>query len=120
PVVLAVLPIPRSLHLEALLLGEGGLTILASSEAADAACPLCGQRSARVHSRYARTLADLPWADGIVQLRVHARKFFCANDACPRQVFAERLAGIAEAYARRTDRQRDALEAIAFAAGGEA
>jgi transposase len=119
-VVLAVLPIPRSLHLEALLLGEGGLTILASSEAADAACPLCGQRSERVHSRYARTLADLPWAGGIVQLRVHARKFFCVNDTCPRQVFAERLAGVAEAYARRTDRQRDALEAIAFASGGEA
>src|SRR4029453_15682673 len=87
PVVLAVLPIPRSLHLEALLLGEGGLTILASSEAADAASPLCGQRSERVHSRYARTLADLPWAGGIVQLRVHARKFFCVNDTCPRQVF---------------------------------
>ena len=116
----AALPIPRSLHVEALLLGEDGLTILASSEATDAPCPLCGRRSDRVHSRYGRTLADLPWAKLAVHLRVRVRKFFCDNDACPRTIFAERLVGVAQACARRTDRQREALTAIAFAAGGEA
>ncbi|MFL5332590.1 MAG: ISL3 family transposase [Geminicoccaceae bacterium] len=116
----AVLPIPRSLHVETLLLDEERLTILASSAAADAPCPLCGQRSERVHSHYARSLADLPWADVAVHLRVHVRKFFCDNAACPRRVFAERLAGVAQACARRTDRQRGALTAIAFALGGEA
>jgi transposase len=55
-----------------------------------------------------------------VRFRVRVRKFFCDNDACPRTVFGERLAGIAQAYARRTDRQREALTAIAFAQGGEA
>ena len=116
----AALPIPRSLHAEALLLGEAELTILASSAATDAPCPLCGRRSDRVHSRYGRTLADLPRAKLAVRLRRRVRKFFCDNDACPRAIFAERLVGVAQAHARRTDRQREALTAIAFALGGEA
>jgi transposase len=116
----AVLPIPRSLHVETLFLAEDGLTILASPAAADAPCPCCGQRADRIHSRYTRTLADLPWATLLVHLRVRARKFFCDNAACPRQIFAERLADVACASARRTDRQQTALTAIAFAVGGEA
>jgi transposase len=119
-VVPACLPIPRSLHVEALLLAEDGLTILVGAEAPNAPCPLCGWRSGRVHSRYARTPADLPWATLAVRLRVDVREFFYANDACPRQIFAERLTGIAQAHARRTDRQCAALTAIAFALGGEA
>jgi len=116
----ARLPIPRSLRVETLLLEEAGLTILASSEATDVRCPLCGDPTDRVHSRYVRTLADLPWAGVPVRIRVRARRFFCDNGACPRTIFAERLAAVAPAYAHRTDRQRDALEAIAFVAGGEA
>jgi transposase len=112
--------VPPTLHVEALLLADDGLTILASPAGTDAPCPLCGQRSGRVHSRYARSLADLPWATLAVRLRVQVRKLFCDNAACPRQVFAERLDGVAQARARRTDRQREALTAIAFAVGGEA
>src|SRR6266545_4966375 len=119
-VVPACLPIPPSLHVEALLLDQAGLTILAASEPTGVRCPLCRQRSDRIHSRYARTLADLPWATLTVRLRVQVRKFFCDNPACPRTIFAERLDGVAQAYARRTERQRDALTAIAFALGGEA
>jgi transposase len=116
----AVLPVPRSLHVETLLLGKEGLTILASSEATGVRCPVCGEPADRAHSRYTRTLADLPWAGVAVCLRIRARRFFCANPTCPRTIFAERLAGIAPASAHRTDRQREALEAIAFVAGGEA
>jgi transposase len=105
---------------EALLLGDDGPTIRAASAVEAAGGPLCGERADRVHSRCVRTLADLPWATLAVRLRVHARKFFCDNAGCPRRVFAERLAGVAQASARRTDRQGEALTAIAFAAGGEA
>jgi transposase len=55
-----------------------------------------------------------------VSLRVQARQFFCDNPTCPRLVFAERLGGVAQPGAHRTDRQRTVLEAIAFALGGEA
>ncbi len=58
----AALPIPRSLRVEALLLGEAGLTILAASAATSAPSPLCGQRSDHIHSRDTRTPADLPRA----------------------------------------------------------
>jgi transposase len=52
-------------------------------------------------------------------LHVEVRRFFCANPTCPRQIFAERLAGIAPA-AHRTDRQRTRLTDLALALGGEA
>jgi hypothetical protein len=113
-VVAASLLIPPSLHVDALLLGKDGVTIRAVSEATEVRCPICGEPSDRVHSRYERTLADLPWA------RFAVRKFFCGNPACPRATFAERLAGIASAFAHRTDRQRDRLTDLALALGGEA
>ena len=116
----ASLLIPPSLRVEALLLGDDGVTIRAVSEATDVRCPICGEPADRVHSRYTRTLADLPWARFAVHFRVQVRRFFCDNPACPRTIFAERLAGIAEAFAHRTARQRDALTRIAVGIGGEA
>jgi hypothetical protein len=78
----AARPILQSLQVEALLLEDGGRTILASSDIA-ATCPRFRRRSDRVHSRYARSLADLPRSSVAVSLRVRVRGFFCANDACP-------------------------------------
>src|SRR5215216_5367105 len=85
----AVLPIPRSFHVETLLFDEVGLTILVAAEATDVRCPVCGEPAERIHSRYARTLADLPWAGVAVRVRVQARRFFCDNPTCPRSIFAE-------------------------------
>jgi transposase len=48
------------------------------------------------------------------------RKFFCDEPACERRIFAERLDEVARVHARSTNRQREALEWIAFALGGEA
>lgn len=36
-------------------------------------CPVCGGRSSRVHSRYERTLADLPWEGVPVRLLLRAQ-----------------------------------------------
>jgi hypothetical protein len=55
-----------------------------------------------------------------VRLRVRVHKFFCDEPICEREIFAERLEGVACVYARSTDRHRQALEWIAFALGGEA
>ena len=55
-----------------------------------------------------------------MRLRVRVRKFFCDGPSCERRIFAERLRNMAGVYARGTDRQREALEWIAFALGGEA
>ena len=112
--------IPPSLHVAALLLGDDGVTIRAVSEATGVCCPVCGEPSDRVHSRYERTLADLPWARFAVRFRLQVRRFFCENPACPRTIFAERLAGIAPAFAHRTEQQRERLTDLALALGGEA
>lgn len=100
----ACLPIPPLLHVEALLLGDDGLTILAASEVETARCPLCGEPAVRVHSRYMRALTDLPWATLTVRLQARVRKFFCDNDACPRKIFGERLEDVTADHAQRTER----------------
>src|SRR5207248_1006395 len=85
-----------------------------------ATCPVCQTASARVHSRYTRTLADKPLGRAPLRLRVTARRFTCGNADCPRAVFAEPLGDLAPAHARTTAGLADAHTAIGFTAGGEA
>jgi transposase len=73
-----------------------------------------------VHSRYGRTLADLPWLGVAVSVQLTVRRFVCGNADCIRRVFGERLPGIVAPYARRTARLSEAFELIGFALGGEA
>ncbi|QEL17766.1 transposase family protein [Limnoglobus roseus] len=54
--------------------------------AAAADCPACHRPSDRVHSRYARTVADLAVLDRRVIVRVSARRFFCPNPGCERAI----------------------------------
>lgn len=112
--------IPDPLHVDALSFDGDSLTISGCLRGSEAHCPVCGQPSRRVHGRYTRTLADLPWSGMPVRLRVRVRKFFCDQPTCERRIFAERLKEVARVRARGTDRQREALEWIAFALGGEA
>src|SRR3712207_3285455 len=56
-----------------------------------AQCPTCGCASARVHSHYQRTVADLPIAGWRVYLHLDVRKFRCTNSACTQRIFCERL-----------------------------
>lgn len=83
-------------------------------------CPLCQGPSHRIHSRYERTLKDLP----VVQLRLTiilaVCKFFCLNDRCSRRIFTERLPAVVAAWARRTARYTDRLKAMGLALGGAA
>lgn len=96
------------------------VTVVASHGTSSAPCPDCSHPSRRIHSRYTRKLADLPWANVPVRLRISVRKLYCDNPACPRRIFAERLGGVAKPYARRTDRHAEALELVALALGGRA
>ena len=112
--------IPNGLSVTGLNLEFDSITVHTRSNSATARCPICKQLSRQVHSKYIRSLADLPWAGLPVCFRVSVRRFYCANGVCPRKVFAERLDGVTSEYGRRTDRQRRALENIAFSLGGEA
>jgi transposase len=65
-------------------------------------------------------LPNLPWATFQVRLEVRVRKFFCANQACLRRIFTERLPDVAKPWARRTLRLADSLLAVGVALGGRA
>jgi transposase len=84
-----------------------------------AACPLCQQCSEQVHSRYLRTVADVPCGARRVILSLTVRKFVCSISTCPRKIFTERLPELVETYARKTIRLISTLQAIGLAAGGE-
>lgn len=116
----ASLVVPDQIRVEDMLLDDHGLTIHARTDSHYAKCPKCGRSSSRIHGCYVRILADLPWCGTPVRLRVRVQKFFCDEPACEREIFAERLDETTRPYARGTDRQREALEWIAFALGGEA
>jgi transposase len=84
-----------------------------------ARCPCCGCVSRRVHSRYVRHLTDAPLRQVQVSIELHVRKFYCDKLGCERTIFAERVTGFAESYARRTIQLDELLRLIAFANGGE-
>ncbi len=116
-----VLPlIPAGLAVVEVVSTADHVVITSSPHQPSAACPTCAQVSQRLHSRYQRTLADLPWQGRPVKLQVQARRFRCLNPSCNRQTFAERLAGVAPAAARRTERLGDLQGHLAHALGGEA
>jgi transposase len=94
------------------------LTVVSTQEAR--ACPVCGHPSTHVHSRYQRTLADLPGQGLRLRFQLGVRRFYCRVRDCVRQVFCERLEGLARSYARQTQRLAACLELIAQALGGHA
>src|SRR5437879_5041147 len=98
----------------------GVVAITLGSARTAVACPLCGKTTTRAHSRYARTLADLPWQGLAVSLRLEARRFFCATATCPRRIFAERFPGLTAPKSRRSGRLTALFPAIGVALGGEA
>jgi len=69
------------------------------------ACPGCGSRSERAHSRYRRGLADLPISGRPVRLAVVVRRFHCDAVLCRRRIFTEQFdGGVVAPRARRTGR----------------
>jgi transposase len=116
---LDLLPGDVRLRLEDLVLTSSAAVALLVSTAPTAACPRCGTESDRLHSRYRRTVADLPCQDRPLILRLVVRRSRCGQSDCPQSVFCERLAGLLKANARSTLRLAGAHRSIGFALGGE-
>ncbi|WP_406326700.1 ISL3 family transposase [Streptomyces sp. NBC_00203] len=66
------------------------------------ACPECGRVSARVHSRYCRTLADVAVGGRPVLIGLSVRRLFCDSRDCGRRTFAEQVEGLTVRYQRRS------------------
>ncbi len=111
--------LPEGLYLESPSVETGRVGIRVASGANRPRCPVCGIVSSRTHSRYLRTVSDLPWHGISVELEVRARRFFCDEPSCERSIFCERLPDVA-ARARKTRRLEGALLAIMLELGGRA
>jgi transposase len=96
------LPHLDGLHVDRVTSTGGGVEIEARCRSAGAACPACGAWSSRVHSGYARTVADSPAGGRPVLIRLRVRRFFCASPACERFTFAEQVEGLTGRYLRRS------------------
>jgi transposase len=115
-----LLPETNGLQLQEVEISEEELLLVLKTTEPGCPCPVCGAMTARVQSHYQRTLQDLPWGDLRVRLRLQVRRFYCSQAHCPRRIFTERLPDLAQAYARRTNRLRDALLEVGWVLGGEA
>ena len=113
-------PSSTELRVEQLTVTGDLITITASGRRETVPCPACGTTAMRVHSRYQRTLADLPWQGTRVRLAATVRRFFCDVAGCERRIFAERLPETAARYARCTGRAATLVELVGFALGGRA
>jgi transposase len=115
-----LLPAPHQIHVTCLIPTTSAILAHAEAIAATAVCPRCGHLSSHIHSRYTRTVADLPWHSVPFQIRLRVRKFFCDEPSCDQRVFTERLPGVVAPSARRTVRLTAWMAAIGFALGGAA
>ncbi|MBZ0303581.1 MAG: ISL3 family transposase [Anaerolineae bacterium] len=117
-----LVPDAEQVRLDTMFVLEGSAQIVLelTANTGASACPLCHQRSTKVHSRYHRHLTDLPWADLPVSISLSVRRFFCPNAHCPRAIFCERLPGVVAPWARRTERLAAVQQAIGLALGGAA
>lgn len=115
-----LLPSIEGLHVDYLEAIGDPVVVHMSAHAPCARCPVCGSASERIHSHYYRTLADLPWAHCSVRIRLRARKFFCDNPVCKRDIFTEPLPELTARYARKTKRLQAELYLIGYSLGGRA
>jgi hypothetical protein len=115
-----LLPHLAGVVVEAVEAAAGLLLVTARARAPEASCPKCGTMSGRVHSRYARTLADAAAGGRPVVIALAVRRFFCADPDCPRKTFAEQVDGLTTRYARKTPLLAGMLGSIAVALAGRA
>src|SRR3984885_12506950 len=114
------LPDPSCLTLTDVSWQGGIMMMIVSATTVGAACPRCGAHSAHIHSRYWRTLRDLPCYGVAVRICLRTHRFYCRSRDCRCRIFTQRLPVVAAPYGRKTCRDRDALLAIGYALGGEA
>jgi transposase len=98
---------------------DSGFVFHLSSRTRRSVCPYCREASRSIHSRYQRSLSDLPCITHGTSIRVTVRRFRCRNVACSKQTFAERFEGLLVPYARYTNRLSKLFRQVGLKVGGE-
>jgi zinc-finger of transposase IS204/IS1001/IS1096/IS1165 len=111
--------VPNGLVAESVSSVGETMIVTARAKVGEASCPLCGEMSRRVHSRYVRYVRDLPCSGQGVRLCLTTRRFSCERPECPGRIFAERFAEtVLPARARRTSRLEHIVHHLGLALGG--
>src|SRR5262245_14613766 len=113
-----ILATPSLLNIEKISFCSDEVRLVVKTRLLKSTCPSCGWQSAKVHSRYRRHLADLPWEGLPVRLILSVRKFFCLNPECSQRIFCERLPELAAPYAHQTLRFNELVITLGLAMGG--
>jgi transposase len=98
----------------------GTLHLVVTSTARQARCPICQTPSAAQHSRYQRTVRDVPCGGYALRVQLGTRRFFCRQQDCRRRIFTERFPFFLLPRARMTERFRAALLALGVTTAHEA
>jgi len=101
-------------RVERVAITAGGYRVHLTGSRGECDCPACGTTSSRVHSRYSRTVRDLPIQGKRATLMIIARKYYCDEPSCSRRIFCERFPGVLESYARATARLDRVLMQLAL------
>lgn len=110
---------PPGLVVERQSVVDGIVEISGRVAGAVGSCPDCGTPSSSCHSRYERTLSDLPISGTIVKLRLNFRRFRCNLRSCRRKTYREALSpNIGRRHGRRVTRCEGLVHAIGLALGG--
>lgn len=111
--------LPPGLIIEHVRMDGSGVVAVARAREAGSSRPDCGDLSRRVHSRYMRSLSDLPAHGRLVRIALTVRRFRCGNACCPRVIFAERFGeDVVAPDARRTARLQTIVHHLGLALGG--
>lgn len=114
----SLFPHLRGFRLLALRRERQQLVLLCERITPSAACPLCGTLAHRIHSRYERTVWDLPLQHAPVLLRLRVRKWYCDQPGCSRRIFTERLPLVTSPHGRFTFALRHLLSHLGREHGG--
>ena len=103
----------KNLQYERYELHGNEMSIYVRSTRKAASCPYCSAPSDQVHSRQIRTLKDLPMQGKKVKLLLKQKKYFCKNQGCAKQTFAERFTFFAP-KATKTNRLQEEILRVAL------
>lgn len=92
---------------------DGNFVITAHSGNPVCKCRYCGKESSSVHSRYQRSVQDLPIQGCTATLLLTARKMFCKNPMCAHTTFSEAFPFIGK-NAKKTERLKEQIINVAL------
>lgn len=111
--------VPPGIVVEHQVVGTDRIVVSGRLASIEAGCPDCGTLSRSCHSRYVRTLADLPVGGRAMALLLTVRRFRCTTPGCRRTTFSEDVGGqIGRRHGRRSARCDQVVHAVGIALGG--